>query len=63
MLRRISHLGLAVKDLDASRQFYEKFGFAVFAGARLPDGRVVDRRKVFVRLLLMGGNSKGYSTE
>lgn len=31
------HLGafsvsLAVKDLEASRQFYEKFGFSVFAG-------------------------------
>jgi hypothetical protein len=37
--------------------------FAVLAEARLPDGRVVDRRKAFVRLLLMGGNSKGYSTE
>ena len=37
--------------------------FAVLAGARLTDGRVVDRRKAFVRLLLMVGNSKGYSTE
>jgi lactoylglutathione lyase len=25
-------ISLAVKDLDASRQFYQKFGFAVFAG-------------------------------
>ena len=37
--------------------------FAVLAGARLTDGRVVDRRKAFVRLLLMVGNSKGYSNE
>lgn len=37
--------------------------FAVLAGARLTDGRVVDRRKAFVRLLLMVGNLKGYSTE
>ena len=37
--------------------------FAVLAEARLPDGRVVDRRKAFVRLLLMGGISKGYPTE
>lgn len=25
-------ISLAVKDLEASRQFYEKFGFSVFAG-------------------------------
>ncbi len=25
-------ISLAVKDLEASRQFYEKFGFTVFAG-------------------------------
>src|ERR1700682_4378261 len=25
-------ISLAVKDLEASRQFYEKFGFKVFAG-------------------------------
>jgi lactoylglutathione lyase len=25
-------VSLAVKDLEASRQFYEKFGFSVFAG-------------------------------
>jgi hypothetical protein len=39
----------------------EAFGFmtrfAAFAEARLPDGRVVDRRKPFVRLLLMCGIS------
>lgn len=27
-------ISLAVKDLDASREFYEKFGFEVFAGDR-----------------------------
>lgn len=27
-----SSIGLAVKNLEASRTFYEKFGFAVFAG-------------------------------
>ena len=36
---------------------------AVLAEARLPDGRVVDRRKAFVRPLLMGWNLKGYSKE
>lgn len=25
-------ISLAVKDIDASRAFYEKFGFAVFGG-------------------------------
>jgi hypothetical protein len=37
--------------------------FAVLAEGRLTDGRVVDRRKAFVRLLLMRGISKDYSTE
>ena len=32
--------------------------FAVLAEARLPDGRVVDRRKAFVRLLLMGESQR-----
>ena len=37
--------------------------FAVFADARLAVERDVDRRKPFVRLLLMCGISKGCSTE
>jgi len=30
-------ISLAVKNLEASRKFYEKFGFKVFAGGRLPE--------------------------
>ena len=30
-------ISLAVKDLEASRQFYEKFGFKVFAGNAAQD--------------------------
>jgi hypothetical protein len=37
--------------------------FAVFAGAFFAFERVGDRRKPFVRLLLMGGISKGCSLE
>ena len=41
-------ISLAVKDLDASRQFYEKLGFTKFAGFNVvdPDGNpvLVDQR-------------------
>jgi len=48
-------LGLAAADLVLTARF------AVFAGAFFAFERVGDRRKPFVRLLLMGGISKGCS--
>lgn len=36
-ITRINHLGLRVKDLDTSRDFYEKLGFIFIAGPVGPE--------------------------
>ena len=36
-ITRINHLGLRVKDLDVSRDFYEKLGFIFLAGPVGPE--------------------------
>lgn len=36
-ITRINHVGLRVRDLDASRKFYEKFGFKFIVGPVGPE--------------------------
>lgn len=66
----LSFAGLRAADFAALARLalgFEVFAFterfAVLAAARLPVERAVDRRRPFVRLLLMCGISKGCSLE
>jgi len=53
-------VSLAVKDLEASRRFYEKLGFAVFGGDAAQAGG--PRSRVFIRIALSAGASDRSST-
>lgn len=57
--RRIDHLVLAVRDLDAAGAFYERLGFQVGARNRHPWGtenRLVQFRSSFLELITVGDN-------
>ena len=57
MPRRIDHLVIAVRDLDAAGRFYERLGFQVGARNRHPWGtenRLVQFRASFLELIAVG---------
>jgi hypothetical protein len=60
-LAAVARLAFSLADGLAAAGFALTTRFAVFAGAFFAFERVGDRRKPFVRLLLMGGISKGCS--
>jgi len=60
-LAALARLAFGLAGAFAAEGFALTARFAVFAGAFFAFERVGDRRKPFVRLLLMGGISKGCS--
>ena len=60
-LAAVARLAFGLAGAFAAEGFVLTARFAVFAGAFFAFERVGDRRKPFVRLLLMGGISKGCS--